>query len=142
MHYEKETNPNPLPKEPIVFFDGVCGLCNGFVDFVLKHDTKQSILFSPLQGETAKHILHEQYTTAMNTVVYYKQGKVWIKSSAALMILKDMGGLWRLFFVLMIVPAFIRNFVYDFISRYRYAWFGKKETCRLPSAEERLRFLN
>lgn len=125
--------------KPIVFFDGVCGLCNSFVDFVIKRDKHAIFKFAPLQGDSAKNAGFSlaQY----NSVVLYKEGRFYLKSTAALNILSELGGFYSLLKILLIIPAFIRNAVYDFIAAKRYSWFGKRETCRIPGPEERLRFL-
>lgn len=126
-------------EHPIIFFDGFCGLCNSFVDFVLKKDREAIFKFAPLQGNTAKSVgvSLDQY----HSVVLFTGGKKYIKSSAAIKIISDLGGGYATLKLLLIFPAFIRNAVYDFIAAKRYKWFGKRETCRIPKPEERLRFL-
>lgn len=126
-------------KGPIVFFDGVCGLCNFFVDFVITRDKKALFKFAPLQGDSAKtkDISLVQY----NSVVLYMDGEYFIKSSAAIKILAELGGIYSLLKILLIIPDFMRNAVYDLIAANRYKWFGKRETCRIPGPEERERFL-
>jgi len=126
----------------IIFFDGVCGLCNGFVDFVLRNDSKKQFLFAPLQGDTFKKW---KQTTSMefpDSVVLLIDNEFSIKSTAALKILVMLGGWYSVANFFFIVPLFIRDGVYDFIARNRYGWFGKKESCRLPSPEERSVFLD
>jgi predicted DCC family thiol-disulfide oxidoreductase YuxK len=125
----------------LLFFDGVCGLCNGVVDWLVRRDKKRVLRYAPLQGTTA-----EQFGVKTNgdpdSIVYFRKGKKLERSSAALWLLYDLGGLFRLGAVFLIVPAFIRNAFYDFIAKRRYRWFGKHETCRIPSAQERLLFLD
>lgn len=133
---------NPNSAKPIVFFDGVCNFCNASVNFLLKHDKHNRLLFSPLQGVTAKIKLSELQRTTINSIIYFKDGEALIKSTAVLTILKDMGGIWKLSAVFIIVPTFIRDFIYSLIAKKRYALFGKRDTCRVPNAAERVKFLD
>jgi predicted DCC family thiol-disulfide oxidoreductase YuxK len=127
--------------ESIVFFDGVCGLCNLVVDRILRADRRGVLLFSPLQGETAARILGRKPSDELGSVVYWDGTAAYEKSEAILRIADRLGGWRRLAVFGRILPRFIRDALYDFIARNRYGWFGKKETCRLPSPEERSRFL-
>lgn len=126
--------------ERIVFFDGVCNVCNRFVDTLLRLDKKQVLKFASLQGQAAKSRLTK---IDMNTVIYLRNGKQFEESSAVLMILKDLGGFWsalgRLGFWL---PAILRNYLYRAFAGNRYFLFGQREQCRLPTKEERARFLD
>ena len=125
---------------PLVLFDGVCGLCNAFVDRLLRWDRKHVLRFAPLQGGTAK-ALSDLDPQRMDTVVFVDGDQTYERSDAAIRIIIRLGGAWRLFGVLLIVPRPIRNLVYDWIARNRYGWFGKRETCRIPDPEERMYFL-
>lgn len=129
--------------ERILLFDGVCNLCNASVDFVIRHDGKQRFRFASLQSEFGQKVLkeHELDQSDIDSVVYLENGNVHLKSSAALRIFLRLGGLWPLMGVFIIVPPFLRNVVYDLIAKNRYRWFGRKETCRVPTQEERARFL-
>ena len=128
--------------ERIVFFDGVCGLCNRFVDRLLRVGRKRVLRFAPLQGRTAQERLPAGMADALESVVYLRDGAVIQRSDAALWILIDLGG-WRVMYRgFFIVPRFVRDAVYDWIARNRYRWFHKYETCRLPTPEERARFLD
>jgi predicted DCC family thiol-disulfide oxidoreductase YuxK len=126
---------------PIVYFDGVCGLCNHFIDFLVRVDKKNKLLYAPLQGETAIKNLGINPEKELDTVIFQNARGIYIKSGAALRILYTVGGFWKIFIVLLMVPAFVRNFFYDVIASNRYKWFGKKETCRIPTKEERAKFL-
>lgn len=128
--------------KPIIFFDGVCGLCNGFVDVVMKLDRTQQFLFSPLQGETAKKLLSKQQTEDLDSVVLYDNGKIHTKSDAVLEIFNKLGGVLQLWMFTKIIPKNLRDHVYDLAAEQRYKIFGKRETCRIPTAEERQRFLD
>lgn len=127
--------------ERIVFFDGVCGLCNASVDWLLKHDKRRVLKFSPLQGETFKRLAGTDSLQNMDSIIYYRNGKIHVESTASLLIAKDIGGFWKLAVVLFVFPAFIRNLVYRFIARNRYKWFGKLDACRIPDKATRARFL-
>lgn len=126
----------------IIFFDGVCVLCNGFVDFVMKRDLERIFRFAPLQGETAKGTLPGEVSRNLSTVVLWSQGQTFLRSDAALMILQQLGGIYSLCRLGWIFPQFIRDAVYVMIASRRYSWFGKRDSCRLPTAEERARFLD
>ena len=125
----------------VVFFDGLCGLCNGFIDFVMKFDSRKSFYFSPLQSEYARNTLPAELTQDLKTVVAFIDGKTYKKSEAVFKVLQKLGGMWSFISLLRILPSSLSNFGYDLVAANRYSLFGKKETCRLPTPEERLRFL-
>lgn len=125
----------------IIFFDGVCTLCNGFVDFVLKRDRKNQFHFSSLQSEFARKQLPIQ-NQGLDSVVLMEDQKVYTRSTAILRILFELGGWWNIFAVLAsIFPIWFRDVIYKFIADRRYQIFGKKDTCRLPTAAEKKLFL-
>lgn len=117
----------------IVYFDGVCGLCNRFVDFLLKHDKRKSLKLAPLQNHKTKN--------QMNTVVLSIDGQEYFKSEAAIKAIASLGGLWSMTLLLLVIPKFLRDSIYDWIAKNRYRLFGKRDTCRLPTSEEKDRFL-
>jgi predicted DCC family thiol-disulfide oxidoreductase YuxK len=125
----------------IVFFDGVCGLCNSFIDYIILQDVEKKLFYAPLQGITAQEKL-EQNPLSQNTVIFIYNNKIYIKSTAAIRIFASLGGIWKLSLMFLIIPTFIRDYIYSFIAKRRYKWFGIKETCRVPSLEERNRFLD
>ena len=127
----------------IILFDGVCNLCNGAVNFVIKRDPRNVFKFTPLQEKQGVLLLkkHAVDSRKLDSIVLIENGKVYIKSSAALRIAKKLSNLWPLFFVLLIIPSFIRDGVYDFIAKNRYKWFGKKEQCMIPTPGLREKFL-
>ena len=131
-----------MPPKQILFFDGVCNICNGFVDFIIVRDKKQLFMFAPLQGEAAKRSLPASLLEDLNTVVLWNQGEAFKKSDAALCVLSQLGGAWALMKIFWVVPKFLRDMVYDLVAKNRYQLFGKRETCRLPTPEERARFLD
>jgi predicted DCC family thiol-disulfide oxidoreductase YuxK len=125
----------------IIFFDGLCGLCNGFVDFMLKVDKKGVFKFSPLQSDYARQTLPEKDIANLDSVVILIQGKTYRKSEAVFRALAELGGLWKTPMVLNLLPKKILNFGYDLVAENRYKIFGKQETCRLPTPEEQERFI-
>lgn len=128
----------------IVFYDGVCGLCDRTVQFLLKHDTAQRLKFAPLQGETAKHrtdLPGDLKSIAFVTNHGTAQEQLYFRSEAALQILKQIGGFWRVVSWLRIIPRLLRDSIYNAIAKRRYRWFGKFDVCRVPSPEVRARFL-
>lgn len=125
----------------VIFFDGVCGLCNGFVDFVLKIDKKNEFMFSPLQSDYAKNHLPEEYTKDLKSVVYFNDGKIISRSAAVIKILSEIGGIWKFATIGNVLPEKLRDSAYDMVAKNRYKLFGRKETCRLPTPEERARFV-
>lgn len=130
-------------EHPLIFFDGVCGLCNRFVNFVLARDRQGKFRFAPLQGQTAAALLPASDTTHITSVVVAHRGQVVRHSTAIVKVLKEMGGLWAfLGCLLWLIPRPLRNVGYRLVASQRYRIFGKKEVCRLPTPEERARFLD
>ena len=127
----------------IILFDGVCNLCNGAVQFVIKHDKKSIFKFASLQSKYGEQFLLQNNlsATTFDSFIYIRHQKILQKSSAALYVLKDMKGFITLGFVFIIVPKFIRDFIYTLIAKKRYKWFGKKEVCMMPTAALKNRFL-
>jgi predicted DCC family thiol-disulfide oxidoreductase YuxK len=127
----------------ILLFDGVCNLCNSAVQFVLKRDKKQTIQFASLQSKAGENLLeyHHLSQSSMNSFVYIRRNKPMLKSTAALYLAKDLGGIMGLLFVFIIIPKPIRDFVYSIIANNRYKWFGKQATCMIPSIDLKDRFL-
>ena len=128
---------------PIIAFDGVCNLCNGTVDFVISRDRRKKFRFLSLQSEAGRRILKRagMPSDELATVLLVERDRVSTKSTAILRILRSLGGVWKLAGILLIIPRPLRDAVYDWIARHRYGWFGQRNTCRVPSAEERDRFL-
>ncbi len=128
---------------PILFFDGVCNLCNGFVQFVIKRDPKAIFRFAPLQSEQGKEVLQRAHlsTEELSTVVLFWKDKIYTHSDVPLEVARLLGGGWPLFYGFRIIPKGIRNAIYDWIARNRYRWFGKKESCMIPTPDVKSRFL-
>ena len=128
----------------LILFDGVCNFCNYWVTFAIKRDRKNKLKFTPLQGETAKQLLPQFHIdpSSLSSVIFIDNGKVYTQSSAAIQICKHLDGGWKLFYGLIIIPKFFRDFLYNIIARNRYKWFGKKESYLIPTAELKERFLD
>ncbi len=128
--------------DTILFFDGVCGLCNGLVDWLLPRDRRERLKYATLQGATARNLLPPAYTKDLDTVVLWRRGVILTRSDAVLACLTELGGLWSLLGLLRVLPRFLRDSAYMFVARNRYKWFGRKVSCRMPLPGERLRFLD
>ncbi|MBW6480727.1 MAG: DUF393 domain-containing protein, partial [Bacteroidales bacterium] len=128
--------------EHIIFFDGVCNLCNGSVNFVIRHDKRNIFHFSSLQWPFAKQVLDENYPVRndFQTILYYENGKVFEKSTAVLRISRQLGYPWKAAYIFIVLPKFFRDAIYMFISRNRYKWFGKRDECMVPSLELKNKF--
>lgn len=126
----------------ILFYDGLCGLCDLWVQFVLARDKRRRIHYAALQGKTAGRLLDQHLITTMPSVVFHHQGRNLLKSRAILAVLRQLGGPWHLFVVFYLVPRFIADFVYDGVARRRLLWFGRLAACRRPDAEDRELFLD
>lgn len=130
-------------ERPVIFFDGFCNLCNASVNFIIKRDKNAYFRFSSLQGSYASEALPKEYIDTDNLPsLILMDKKVRIKSTAALTIAKNLRGLWPLLYVFMIIPAFLRHFIYDLVAKNRYKWFGKKEECMIPTPELKDRFID
>ena len=134
---------NTQIKNPVIFFDGVCNLCNASVNFIIKRDRKAYYKFSSLQSSYAGKMLPEHLTesTKLQSLVVL-DNKMLIKSTAALSIAQHLSGLWPLLYTFIIVPPFIRHFLYDLIARNRYKLFGKKDECMIPAPELKNLFID
>jgi predicted DCC family thiol-disulfide oxidoreductase YuxK len=132
------------PVQPVVLFDGECNLCSGAVQFILKRDPAGKFRFASLQSDTGRQLLSKRDldVQGLQTIVLIKGENCFTKSDAALEIARNLSGLWPVLYAFKILPRFIRNPVYDWIARNRYRWFGKRETCWLPSDKWKARFLD
>jgi len=129
--------------DPILLFDGVCNLCNGFVKGVIMRDTQAVIRYASLQSEVGQQLLDTVGLSefSMDTVILIEGEKVFTKSDVSLRIFQHLGGAWSYLYYLSIIPKFIRDSIYDLIAHNRYRWFGKQDTCMLPRPEWEDRFL-
>ncbi len=138
------TMPDSAPAHPVLLFDGSCNLCNFWVNFLLAADSKHRLKFAALQSTGGKQLLlqHGYDSNVLESVILIDQAGFYTKSAAILKVLRLLGGLWRLLYVFVIIPRPIRDFLYNFIARRRYRWFGRRDQCRIPTAPERERFLD
>lgn len=134
-----------LPKnKEIILFDGVCNLCNDAVLFTIRHDPKDVFRFVSLQSDLGKDIIRYIGIDVSKTdsIVWYKPGEAYhYKSDAALKIINHFDGFWSLLSIFKIIPAFLRNAIYDWVAKNRYRWFGKKENCMIPTPDLKQKFL-
>lgn len=128
----------------IILFDGVCNLCNASVNFVIRHDKKGQFLFASLQSDAAKEILLHFNLKKLNedSVILLEDNKLFDKSTAALKISKQLDGIFKALYLFIIIPKILRDRIYNYISNHRYQWFGKRESCIIPSQELKNRFLD
>jgi predicted DCC family thiol-disulfide oxidoreductase YuxK len=135
-----------LPEnKQLILFDGVCNLCNASVQYVIKHDKKDVFMFAPLQGVTGQFIIkkHQINTAKIDSIILYSsQNGVSYKSSAALKIASKLGFPRNLLGVFLIVPIFVRNWIYNYIAKNRYKWFGKQNECMIPTEKLKSKFLS
>jgi predicted DCC family thiol-disulfide oxidoreductase YuxK len=129
--------------DKILFFDGYCSLCNNLVDQMVRWDKKGVLKFASLQGETAKRLLPNSAVAEKDpdTLLYLRGGQVHDRSTAVLFSLRDLGGVWVLTSVFLIVPKPLRDLVYRFVANIRYRVFGRRDSCRIPTPQERERIL-
>lgn len=132
-----------LENKSIIFFDGVCNLCNNSVKFIIKRDKHKRFLYASLQSDAARDILlqFKIKNSNLDSIILLENGKFYQKSTAILKIAKQLNGLWKLNYGFLIIPKLMRDFIYDIIAKNRYKWFGKRETCMLPTGDMKLRFL-
>ena len=129
-------------ENPIIFFDDVCVMCNGFVNLIQRVDHRRRFLFAPLRGETARKLLPALPDDPGGwSMVYVDESGIHDQSDASLEVYRRLGGSWWVLSLARHIPRWIRNPVYLVIARNRYRWFGKRDKCRVPSAEERACFL-
>jgi len=129
----------------IILFDGVCNLCNSSVQFVIKRDKKDVFRYAALQSEVGQQLVNQRHidTSKVDSIILIEPGVAYFtKSDAALEIAKDLGGIWKLSAIFTWIPTSIRNSIYDFVAKNRYKWFGKKESCMIPTPELKAKFLD
>lgn len=127
----------------ILFFDGVCNLCNGAVQFLIKRDPEEKIKFATLQSDFGQSFL-KKFDLAkedFDSVILIQGDRYFLKSTAALKVIRKLGGVWKHLYYFIYIPRFLRDFIYDLIAKSRYSIFGKREYCMTPSPETEERFL-
>jgi predicted DCC family thiol-disulfide oxidoreductase YuxK len=147
MDGEGSRPASPVPRtadDKIVLFDGVCHLCTGSVQFIVRRDSGRQFRFASLQSETGRRLCaaHGLDPDAVTTVVLLDGGRAFTHSDAALRIARHLDGPWKLATVLRVVPRPVRDWLYRLVAKFRYRWFGKHETCWLPTQDLRSRFLD
>jgi len=151
MTYSQDTPvTSAMPGKPavdldttsVVFFDGVCNLCNRIVDFLIRRDKKHVLRYAPLQGSSAAQLLDAKMVSDLPSVAFLDSTGAYQRSNAVLRAAAKLGGIWSLAKWLLIIPRPVRDWVYNWIARNRYKWFGKRDSCRLPTEEERAMFLD
>jgi predicted DCC family thiol-disulfide oxidoreductase YuxK len=130
--------------DPVILFDGICNLCNNSVQFVINHDPLGKFKFASLQSEAGQRLIKLYNISAYvnDSFILILDNNVYTKSTAALKVAQQLKGPVSLLYGFILVPQFIRNIVYNIISRNRYKWFGKKDACMIPSKEINAKFLN
>lgn len=135
-----------LPKnKKLILFDGVCNLCNSFVNKIITKDKKNSFIFASLESKAGKKVTDYLGidTTKIESIVLYEPGVAYeLKSTAALKIMNEFGGVWFFTQIGYILPQSVRDGIYDIVAKNRYKWFGKKESCMLPTPELKAKFLD
>lgn len=131
-----------MKKEPLIFYDGVCNLCNNAVRFILKRDKKGTFFFVSLQSDKVHSFLPPDFHNDYSSFLLLQNGRLYSESDAVLHVCKQLSGGWPLLYGFIVVPAFIRNGIYRFISKNRYRWFGKKDSCFITTPALNGKFLN
>jgi predicted DCC family thiol-disulfide oxidoreductase YuxK len=138
----QEADP-AAPAGPVILFDGVCNLCDGLVGFIIRRDPRRIFRFAPLQSPAGRHLLlsHRLDSARLDTFVLLDGDRCLTRSDAALSIVKRLEPPWSFLALFGIVPRPLRNWLYGIVARNRYAWFGRRDECLVPSAEVRDRFI-
>jgi predicted DCC family thiol-disulfide oxidoreductase YuxK len=128
---------------PVIFFDGFCNLCNGAVQFIIAHDKRDVFRLTALQGDAATGLLSEKGNEAIgaDSILLLENGKIYMRSTAALRIAKRLGGAWPVLYVFILIPPFIRDYFYDLVAKNRYKVWGKRESCMLPGPDTAKKFI-
>lgn len=132
-----------LIEPPIILFDGICNYCNSMVNFIIKQDKRKLIMFGTLQSETGQNLLDKfDVPKDIDSFVFIEKETAYLQSTAALKVMKHLPLYWQWTQAFWIVPKPIRDGIYNFIAKRRYKWFGKKESCMIPTQDVRSRFLS
>jgi predicted DCC family thiol-disulfide oxidoreductase YuxK len=127
----------------VILFDGVCNLCNSAVQFIIRRDSKFYFYYAAIQSEAGQRVLAQYHfpLNEINSIILLQNGKRYTKSTAALLIARQLTGLWPLIYIFIVIPKPLRDPIYNYIARNRYKWFGQKVECMLPTPEMKRRFL-
>lgn len=133
-----------IPYQPLLLFDGVCNLCNTSINYIIKHDKRQVFKFASLQSDAAKQVLLQfnEKKYSIDSIILIYNNSIYYKSSAILKLFSIMGGIYSLSAIGYIIPKKLRDKLYDYIATNRYKWFGKRESCMLPTADLEQRFID
>lgn len=137
----KTTIPNG---KKVILFDGVCNLCNSSVNKIIKWDKKNVFLFASLQSKFGKELSNHLNidSNTVDSIIYYDPNISYeINSTAILKITNELGGLWKIMSVFILIPTSLRDSLYDYVARNRYNWYGKKDSCMIPTPELKAKFL-
>ncbi|MGW9686353.1 thiol-disulfide oxidoreductase DCC family protein [Flagellimonas sp. 2504JD1-5] len=135
---------NDIESKKIILFDGVCNLCNGAVQFIIKRDKKDVFRYAALQSEVGKQLIAERAidTSKVDSIILIEPSVAYFtKSDAAIQISQDFGGLWKAMTIFTWIPKIFRDGIYDLIAKNRYKWFGRKDACMIPTPELKAKFL-
>ena len=123
-----------MENKKIIFYDGVCNMCNSFVNTIISLDKKNQLFFSPLHGKIAKKLLkeHSEKIKNIDSVIFYSHSKISVKSKAVIDIINSLGSLYKIISILNIIPSLLLDYIYDLVAKNRYSWFGKKSSCPMP----------
>ena len=132
-----------MENKKIIFYDGVCNMCNSFVNTIISLDKKNQLFFSPLNGKIAKKLLNEHSEKIKNidSVIFYSHSKISVKSKAVIDIINSLGSLYKIISILNIVPSLLLDYIYDLVAKNRYSWFGKKSNCPMPDKKIASQFI-
>lgn len=135
---------SPEVRNPVILFDGLCNLCSGAVNFIIRRDPSAKFRFAPAQSDAAKSLMarFDLSPEHSDSIVLVEGNHYFIKSTAALRICKKLKALWPLLYIFIIVPKPIRDYLYDIVANNRYGWFGKRKECMVPNISIEGRFLN
>lgn len=137
-----ETEVREPASQPVAFFDGICNLCDGAVNFLIDHDPRRVLKFAPLQGPTFAALVETHpELEGIDSFVLWDGPRVYTRSSAVLRIAMALGWPWRALAAVLLVPRPLRDALYTFVAQRRYRWYGRRESCRMPTPELRARFL-
>ena len=132
-----------MENKKIIFYDGVCNMCNSFVNTIISLDKKNQLFFSPLNGKIAKKLLkeHSEKIKNIDSVIFYSHSKISVKSKAVIDIINSLGSLYKTISILNIIPPLLLDYIYDLVAKNRYSWFGKKSTCPIPDKKITSQFI-
>lgn len=131
-----------LTEHKVILFDGVCNLCNGSVNFLIRRDEKGIFKYSPLQSNFSKKLIDElNIPKYVDSIILVHKNRYYLKSDAVIEIIKELKWYWKIFLFGSILPRKLRDKIYDIIANHRYNWFGKRDECMIPTDDLKSRFI-